>query len=555
MDRQIVLELVKIKISGSVTSMLNFMRGREAKGKGFNIGTAIIVGIIVIAFLMMMAFSFGLSMVLGFEMYMKGCMWLFFPMGFISSAAFALVGTIFAAQSYLFDATDNELLLSMPIKPSSVLLSRMLALYVLNFIYSTIIFLPIGLSYGIFFHFNVLTFIYFIISLLLIPLLITAIASIFGYLIGLISYKIPNKNFLTVIFGLGMIAVLLVVGLNLGSIISTLMENIDYVANRVYEISKLLYWYGLASAGESSVNNPLSSVGVNFWGMFPLIILCLIITYFSYWFISKKFIKTITRKVVTKKKKYVEKPMKPTNIQLTLIKKEVGYFFSIPAYVMNAGMSTIMSIMLGVGILMRGQLIVEWLPRMFPDASTNLIALAVGSSLALCCTINDVTAPSISLEGKTLWLLKSTPVKAMKIFFAKAVLAPIVSLPGVIFTAVASAVTLKLTPADICFIFFIPILACLFSGFLGICVNLRIPRFDWSSEITVIKQSLSVIFTLFLSMFFTAIPFVVAIVPAAFLERFSSVWAYGICIIYFFLLVLLEIFYLATDGQKIWKEL
>ena len=39
---------VRIKISGSITSMLNFMRGREAKGKGFNIGTAIIIAIILI---------------------------------------------------------------------------------------------------------------------------------------------------------------------------------------------------------------------------------------------------------------------------------------------------------------------------------------------------------------------------------------------------------------------------------------------------------------------------------------------------------------------------
>ena len=52
MTKRVVLELVKIKIFGSVTSMLNFMRGREAKGKGFNIGTAFIIGIIVIAFLM-----------------------------------------------------------------------------------------------------------------------------------------------------------------------------------------------------------------------------------------------------------------------------------------------------------------------------------------------------------------------------------------------------------------------------------------------------------------------------------------------------------------------
>lgn len=537
-----VIELVKIKIFGGISSMLTFMRGRESKGKGFNIGTAFIVGIIAIAFILMMAFSFGLAMVMGFQMFQKQCLWLYFPLGFVCAAVFSLVGTVFAAQSYLFDAKDNDLLLSMPIKPSSVLLSRMLALYFLNFIYSNMLFLPVGLAYGIFFRFNIGTSLCYIFSVLLIPLLTTALSCIFGYITGKVSQKIPNKNLLTVVFGFSMIALLSFLGLNFGNIISVLMNNIDYVAENFRKYAIIFFWYGLAARGD------------NYLGLIPITVLTVCLTYLVFIFLSKKFLKIITRKVTTKKKSYTPKPMKKTNIQLALIKKEVGYFFSIPAYVMNAGMSTIMSIMLGVGILARGNLMVEWLPRMFPDASSNLMALAIGSSLALCCTVNDVTAPSISLEGKTMWLLKSTPVKPMNVFFAKALLAPIVSLPGVLFTSIASAVTLELTLLDILFIILIPILACIFSGFLGICVNMKLPRFDWSTEITVIKQSLSVIFTLFLSMFFTAVPFVLAVVPAAYLEDFSSLWSYGLCIIYFLLLVLLEIFYLSTDGKKIWNS-
>ena len=537
-----VIQLVKIKITGGISSMLTFMRGREKRGEGFNVGTAIIIGIIAIAFILMMAFSFGLAMVMGFQMFYKRCIWLYFPMGVVCATVFSLVGTIFAAQSYLFESKDNDLLLSMPIKPSSVLLSRMLALYFLNFIYSNLIFFPVGLAYGLFFRFNVVTFLYFIISALMIPLLATALSCVFGYITGKISEKIPNKNLLSVVFGFFMITLLSVVGLNFGNILGVLMNNIDMVANDVRKYVIILYWYGTASSGG------------NVLGLIPIVLLTVVLTYLVFLFLSKQFLKIVTRKVSMKKKKYVEKPMKKTNIQLMLIKKEVGYFFSIPAYVMNAGMSTIMSIMLGVGILARGNVIVEWLPRMFPDASSNLMALAIGSSLALCCTINDVTAPSISLEGKTMWLLKSTPVKPMNVFLAKALLAPIVSLPGVIFTSVASALMLDLTSVDIMFIIFIPILACLFSGFLGICVNMKIPRFDWTNEITVIKQSLSVIFTLLLSMFFTAVPFVLAIVPAAYLEDFSSLWSYGICIIYFLLLVLLEVFYLATDGKRIWNS-
>ncbi len=545
-----VLELVKIKITGDITSMISFMRGRNAKGKTFNVGTALIIGVIIIAFAFMMVFSFGMATVMGFQMLTQQCGWLYFPMAFVSSSVFSFIGTVFAAQSYLYDAKDNELLLSMPIKPSDVLYSRMIALYLLNFVYTNLLFIPVGVAHALLFKYSVITFIYFLLSMFLIPLLVTALSSIFGYFIGRLAKLIPNKNVLTVIIGFLTIGIMAFLVINFGNIISVLMNEIDRVAEWTQEHLHLLYWYGLATNRHYS-----SYYAVSYWGILPILALTAAIVFAVSLYLSRHFTTIVTRKTAMKKKVYVKKPSKKTNIQLSLIKKEVGYFLSMPSYVMNAGMSTIMAFLLGLSILLRGSVIVEWLPTFFPDASSNLIGLAIGSTLALSCTLNDVTAPTISLEGKTIWILKSTPLNPMKVFFAKALLAPLVSLPGVFFTTITSAITLDLRPADVVFILFIPILACLFSGFLGVCVNLKLPRFDWTNEITVIKQSLSVIFTLLLSTFFTAIPFVLAIVPSAYLDDFSSVWAYGICIIYFALLVGLELFFLATDGKKIWEEL
>lgn len=554
-----VLELVKIKITGDITSMITFMRGRNAKGNGFNVGTALIIAVIVIAFSFMMIFSFGLAMVMAFQMVEKNCVWLYFPMGFMSSAIFSLIGTIFAAQSYLFDAHDNELLLSMPIRPSDVLLSRMIALYLLNFVYTNLLFLPVGVAYALFLRFTPVTLLFFIISMFFIPLLVTALSSVFGFLFGKLAHRIPNKNVLTIILGFATVAVLSVITINFGKIIGVLMNEVDVIADFVSRYFASLYWYGLAtSMGYTPImggGTTSRMFGIEAIGIVPLITITSALVYAAFVFLSDHFERIVTRKTATKKKKYVRQPMKRTNVQLALIKKEVGYFFSLPSYVMNAGMSTIMALLLGVGILLRGNLIIDWIPRLFPEAATNVISLALGSSLALCCTLNDVTAPTISLEGKTIWILKSTPLGAMKVFIAKALLAPIVSLPGVCFTAIAAALVLKLGVGDILFVLFVPLLASLFSGFLGVCVNLKLPRFDWTNEITVIKQSLSVIFTLLLSMFFTAVPFVVAIIPTAYLEDFSAVWAYSICLGWFIVLILLELFFLSTDGKKIWKEL
>lgn len=540
-----VLKLVKAKLHGELVAMLSFMRGKKLNGKDndLTVGTVIITLILVAAFVFVMLFAFGLAMVMGFQMKLKDCLWLYFPLGMISSMMFALVGSIFAAQSYLFDSKDNDLLLSMPIKPSAVLLSRMLSLFLLNAVYSYLFYIPIGIAYGKFFHFSAETFIYYLVSLISIPACTTALSCIFGYLFGKISSRIPNKNLLTVVFGFLMLFLFITVGLNLGPLVSLLMEQIEVVADMIETSFTLLYWYGVAT----------NSGGLLYF--LPLFAIFAVMPVIAYLFLSTKFMRMITHKAIHKKKKYVEKPMKKTNLQYALIKKEVGYFLSIPGYVMNAGMSTIMAVLLGVTIILKGELLVKWLPLMFPDAQSNLIALMIGSSLAMCCTMNDVTAPSISLEGKTLWILKSTPIKPMTIFVSKAVLSPIVSLPGVIFTAIVSGIFLQLNSLDVLFVILTPILACLFSGFLGVCVNLKFPRFDWSAEITVIKQSLSVIITLLVSMLLTAIPFIFAIIPAAYLDYFSAVWSYGLCIGYFIALIGLEIFYLMTDGKKIFTSL
>ena len=526
-----------------ISSTLSFLRGKKSSNKGVTAGTAVIIAIVAIAFLAMMSFTFAIFTLLSFQMRMKNCEWLFYVLAAVSAFVFALVGSVFAAQSYLFEATDNELLLSMPIKPSAVLLSRMIALFVLNCIYAYLILIPVGIAYGLFFHFTVTTFLLYLLSLILIPMLVTAFSCIFGYLLVMVSSKIPNKNLLLVAFGFIMIALLLLVGLNLGPLISRLLTEIELIADKFRYGFPPLYLYG-AAMREGNVLYFL-----------PMLFICIVATGLVFAFLSKRFTRIVTRKASQKKKKYIEKPLKPTSIRIALLKKEIGYFFSIPGYVMNAGFSTVAAVLIGVSVLLKSSELTEAMAMLFPESAAGFLPLTIGSALAMCCVMNDVTAPSISLEAKTLWILKSTPIQVTDIFIAKALLAPIVSLPGVIFTALVSAVCLPLSALDIIFIILAPVLACLFSGFLGICVNLKIPRFDWTAEITVIKQSMSVIITLLLAMFVTAIPFTVAILPAAYKDDWASVWPYLICVIYFVVIIALEIVYLMTKGKKDFDKL
>lgn len=537
-----VASLVKIKIQSMAASAMSVMRGRRRTATGISFGTLLIIVLVAIAFLAMMVFAFAILSLLLFQTKVNECEWYFFAAAAMVAVIFSLVGSVFAAQSYLFEATDNDLLLSMPVNPSAVLLSRILTLFLLNCVYSYLIMIPQGISYGLFIHFTPLSLIYYILSLILIPAAATALSSICGYILGIITDKLPSKNIVIAVFSIGLLAVLILVTLNFSTMLNDLVYHITDVAQNLKNKFPPLYWYGMAMSKESPVL------------IIPTILICTVPMLLVFWFLSKKFIKIVTRKKAMKKKKYVEKPMHPTNIRTAMIKKEVMHFFSLPGYVMNAGFSTIMAVMFGLALIWRGDMISESLAELFPDSSGGLVPLVIGCALSMCCIMNDVTAPSISLEGRTMWLLKSTPVRTMDVFWSKAVLAPIVSLPGVIFTAIVSAICLPLKPVDVAFIILAPLTACMFSGFLGVCINLRLPRFDWTTEITVIKQSLSVIVTLLVAMLFTIVPFLFALLPTAYFENFSYLWSYGICVGYFMAMSLLEIFYLATDGRKIFAK-
>ena len=54
----------------------------------------------------------------------------------IMALALAVFGSVFMTQTQLYDAKDNELLLSMPIRPLHILMSRMAVLLVLTGVFS-----------------------------------------------------------------------------------------------------------------------------------------------------------------------------------------------------------------------------------------------------------------------------------------------------------------------------------------------------------------------------------------------------------------------------------
>ena len=123
--------------------------------------------------------------------------------------------------------------------------------------------------------------------------------------------------------------------------------------------------------------------------------------------------------------------------------------------------------------------------------------MLIAAAVCMMSSMNDITAPSVSLEGKQLWLLKAYPVEAKSVLHAKLKMHLILSIiPALAVTVTALAVVKSsvlnwvLVPAAV--VLFI-ILSALFGLFLG----LKMPNLNWTEETVPVKQSMSVTIALF----------------------------------------------------------
>ena len=101
---------------------------------------------------------------------------------------------IYKSQGILFEAKDNDLLFSLPIKRSSILFLRLFKLVLFQYIYNLMFLLPAFIVYIIFEHPGLKFYLISLLMTFLLPIIPTVISSIVGYLVKMISSKFKAKK-------------------------------------------------------------------------------------------------------------------------------------------------------------------------------------------------------------------------------------------------------------------------------------------------------------------------------------------------------------------------
>lgn len=476
--------LVKARIASLFSSFFRSRRSKQPRSPLMKV----LVAVLAIYIMASMLFSFGaLFQAILDPLQMAGLDWLYFSLVSLLAFGVIFISSLFMTQAQLYEAKDNEMLLAMPIPPRLILVSRLIMLLVMDYFLEFFIIAPAAVVYWLHTPLTPTGLFYFIAAFLFLPLLTLALASLMGWILAIISSRLRNKSLVISILSIALLLGYMFAVTQLNRYMEYLVRNGAAIGEAIQRSFLPAYLLGKAVAEHSLPN------------LLGFIALALVLFLAVYFVLAANFLRIVTTKSGTAKIAYKERPLKASGAMSALVRKELKLFFSKPMYIMNAALGVIFTFILPVAIYLKRDILLS----MFGTDIPGIAGMTAPFTVVILCFLaatNFISAPSISLEGKNLWIPQSSPVSGGDVLLAKAYAHMVVCLPAVVFAALVLALIPDFSPAIKLLLLATPAAMTVFQALFGVAVNLRFPKFDWINETVAIKQSMSTLVVMFGSM-------------------------------------------------------
>lgn len=201
------------------------------------------------------------------------------------------------------------------------------------------------------------------------------------------------------------------------------------------------------------------------------------------WFlISKSFLQVATATGKVSKVVYHKKTMKQESVTKALLFREFKHFTSSQGYMLNSGLGIFLMPICAVALLWKGRKIFTMLNGMFG-----------------------------SQEGKSLWIAQSLPVTPWQVLRAKLDMQLILNSMPVMLCMICTAVVCPFKIGQFVMMI-LQVLSYVFvMAVFGLFMGVIKPVLTWTNELTPIKQSASVMITMFGGFGYTALLFMYGI--------------------------------------------
>lgn len=397
---------------------------------------------------------------------------------------------IYKSQGILFEARDNDLLFSLPIKKSQILLVRIIKLLVFQFIYNLMFILP---AFVIYIYFEKPAVSFYLISLLmsiLIPIIPTIVSSILGYAVKMISSKFKSKKIIQTLLSSFIFLFIFFLSMNADDFV----KNIVSKATSINDLLTDIYYPIGLYINLITKFKLLDLIKLLLMNVIPFLLFILLGAKFYF-----KIIFSLKENIKRNKKRKKEIIVKQQPM-VSLVKKELKRYFSSVVYMFNTSFGLILAIIVPIILSIKGQDVFDHFLAGYGVSEDLSISVIFYFFILFVGVMTSISSSSISLEGKTINITKSLPISEKKILQSKILTCYVIELPFIMFSDILFFITFKPSLFYIILITLLSFIIILLTACIGLIANLKYPKMNASNDTEVVKQSMSSMVGVFFGM-------------------------------------------------------
>lgn len=168
-----------------------------------------------------------------------------------------------------------------------------------------------------------------------------------------------------------------------------------------------------------------------------------------------------------------------------MCRRELSRYFSCTIYALNSSIGMVLLLAFSVLLAFGGANAITAYAGEVDVGSMLRAALLL--ILAMFVSITCTTSASLSLEGRSRWIMCSLPVRSIDVFRSKMAVNLSVIAPFTLASVVLLAIAMCVSGLGLALMLVVPTAYACFISTLGMYMNVRFPRYDWTSEYYAVK--------------------------------------------------------------------
>lgn len=427
-------------------------------------------------------------------------------LGLFLCAFLIFMFSLFIIPSVYYFSKDSNILLSLPLKPETIIASKFSVCVIYDYMFTFAVMLPLFIAYIQNLHVNLFSCILFFMISLTLPITPLILSSIIIMLIMRFVPFVKNRDLFNMIGGI--LTIVVAFGFSFFMNYNAYGNDESYLINLIIsgkdsfvELFTTIFPH-IAFAAKAIVESDLIQAGFYF--------IVVILSYLIFILLAKTvYFKGVigfsetgsSRKSLSSKQ--LETTSKRKHVLWTYTLKEIKLLFRTPSYFVNCIIGCFV-----LPVIIVGTVIFSDIKILFEDIPIEIIEHAFSDSLPWFIiggliygifngTLNCISGTSISREGSNYIFMKYIPVPLSIQLHAKVLCAILLTYPAQLIILAALYYIAPQIPVSYLFLCaYTILLGTIVSNYIAIYVDINKPKLIWEQESAAVKQNFMCVFTL-----------------------------------------------------------